>query len=833
MADASTLKGKSVTIGYYKYTFADTTSGSNVGVTPGMSVQEAITALCNKYNSYSGNPNRQLDPTECTVNEMAKSVTFTFKPVLLEQGIANVEGETITYPVPGANGEATNNITISCADSATLGQIDGSGVTNNSPTYDTNAKVGPFKIMSGAVDSATLTQAQVDNLIQNTLSVGGYGFGFVAGSTSDTTIGVSTSMTVGELRQAIVDSINTKADLTASLDASGNMTVTKNGLASNSQSYVSISEELASGNNVYNTGDSITGLAVSSQKTGTASMENTDKYEVTLPATVVLPFAININGSIYTYYDSTSYPAPGYTNYTTGGSGRPMTDTSQEAIYTQIANDIQSRVGHSTAKVTLTGTKININGSIMNNSFGFSIATATDTIKSYKYVPGSSSQLGFGFKYFSQDYSIPVDLKQGMGGSAAAFDVTKLYGKGFNFNGKWYEFNDTGSTLSYPSATRVDISGCTDFEAITNQLQAKMDASVTLSVDATGKMKISAQRSTTSSSPGFVDGYQGEDGMFTNPGDATLSGSTSGGTNATQPQTNIDFSSFSQENLNDLLGKGFRIGCATCKGEFINVMFCYDKANSNFPDSFEMEDTTQSPPVIRTIRNYVVELKDMTDGASIVSNIVDQIKPNLDHYTDVAVGNPNTTLTVLDKRAGDIIQGGTLYQAQISSGVYTNSEYHVDIEEILPLPELAGDGTNGTSVSYQRVSIYVGSDPKPQFIPIHLPFLTLENLNLDPPGVNLTDTKHSNDTLDLIQNAAQTISICRGTLGSDQNRLEYAANNTTNTAEQVSSAHSYIRDTDMAKAMMEQVKTSILQQTQQAMLSQANQSPSQVLSLLK
>lgn len=53
-----------------------------------------------------------------------------------------------------------------------------------------------------------------------------------------------------------------------------------------------------------------------------------------------------------------------------------------------------------------------------------------------------------------------------------------------------------------------------------------------------------------------------------------------------------------------------------------------------------------------------------------------------------------------------------------------------------------------------------------------------------------------------------------------------------NTAENTQYAESRIRDTDMAKEMVEYSKNNILEQVGQAMLTQANQSTQGILSLL-
>ena len=73
----------------------------------------------------------------------------------------------------------------------------------------------------------------------------------------------------------------------------------------------------------------------------------------------------------------------------------------------------------------------------------------------------------------------------------------------------------------------------------------------------------------------------------------------------------------------------------------------------------------------------------------------------------------------------------------------------------------------------------------------------------------------------------------RSKLGAVQNRLEYTVKVDDNTAENMQSAESRIRDTDMADEMTRFSKESILQQAATSMLAQANQSNQGVLSLLQ
>jgi flagellin len=65
------------------------------------------------------------------------------------------------------------------------------------------------------------------------------------------------------------------------------------------------------------------------------------------------------------------------------------------------------------------------------------------------------------------------------------------------------------------------------------------------------------------------------------------------------------------------------------------------------------------------------------------------------------------------------------------------------------------------------------------------------------------------------------------------NRLTYAADNLTNVANNTAASRSRIVDTDYASTTTELARTQIIQQAATAMLAQANQSPSSVLSLLQ
>ena len=108
-------------------------------------------------------------------------------------------------------------------------------------------------------------------------------------------------------------------------------------------------------------------------------------------------------------------------------------------------------------------------------------------------------------------------------------------------------------------------------------------------------------------------------------------------------------------------------------------------------------------------------------------------------------------------------------------------------------------------------------------------------------GLGLGDLKengimteeNASAAIDTIKEAINTVSSTRAGLGALQNRLEHTINNLDVAVENLSAANSRIRDTDMAKEMMNYTKMNVLVQSAQAMLAQANQQPQSVLQLLQ
>ena len=81
--------------------------------------------------------------------------------------------------------------------------------------------------------------------------------------------------------------------------------------------------------------------------------------------------------------------------------------------------------------------------------------------------------------------------------------------------------------------------------------------------------------------------------------------------------------------------------------------------------------------------------------------------------------------------------------------------------------------------------------------------------------------------------AIEAASTERATYGAFINRLEHAADNLTNVAQNTDSSRSRIEDADYAAETSELARTQIISQAATAMLAQANQAKQTVLALLQ
>ncbi|MGG7151353.1 flagellin [Clostridium neonatale] len=180
---------------------------------------------------------------------------------------------------------------------------------------------------------------------------------------------------------------------------------------------------------------------------------------------------------------------------------------------------------------------------------------------------------------------------------------------------------------------------------------------------------------------------------------------------------------------------------------------------------------------------------------------------------------------------------------QAANGTYTNSdrklidkelqELKKEINRIAKDTEFNGmtllDGSFDKKKGSDGLNLQVGNKAN-QIISVDIEGATLNDLGIQHISIETEDDAKS--ALSKIENAIHYTSGIRATLGAVQNRLEYTISSLDNTAENLQSAESRIRDTDIAKEMMEYVKSKLLMDVGISILTQANQEFNFILKLL-
>jgi len=140
-----------------------------------------------------------------------------------------------------------------------------------------------------------------------------------------------------------------------------------------------------------------------------------------------------------------------------------------------------------------------------------------------------------------------------------------------------------------------------------------------------------------------------------------------------------------------------------------------------------------------------------------------------------------------------------------------------------------GDTNFRLHVVDNKPQFQIGAD-QGQSMQISMGDMSARALGIDK--LDMTSVEGAQESLAKLNKALDTISTERSKLGAFQNRLEYSINNLRNTASNLTSAESRIRDADIAQEMIEFTRNQIVSQSGTAMLAQANMVPQSVLSLL-
>ena len=224
------------------------------------------------------------------------------------------------------------------------------------------------------------------------------------------------------------------------------------------------------------------------------------------------------------------------------------------------------------------------------------------------------------------------------------------------------------------------------------------------------------------------------------------------------------------------------------------------------------------------IRGLTQASANAQDGISCVQTAegaLQEVHSMLQRMNELAVKASNGTNTSADRLA---IQKEVSALASEITRVAQSTQFNT--LNLLTGSVFGGDGT----------TLQVGAaDKNEQRITIKISSMTASKLGVagtDGKAISVSKEDTAREAITAITKAIAKVSAQRSDLGAVQNRLEHTIANLDNVVENTTAAESQIRDTDMAKTMVEYTKNNILAQAGTSMLAQANQSTQNVLSLL-
>ena len=146
----------------------------------------------------------------------------------------------------------------------------------------------------------------------------------------------------------------------------------------------------------------------------------------------------------------------------------------------------------------------------------------------------------------------------------------------------------------------------------------------------------------------------------------------------------------------------------------------------------------------------------------------------------------------------------------------------------------AADAANGNFeidvTDIGSLTIQIGANEH-QTMDVRIDEVSAKTLYLDE--VDIAIENGADRAMATLDKAIARVSATRSRIGAFQNRLEYAEKSLSSSVENITAAYSGLLDTDMAEEMTEYTQQNILNQAAISVLSQANELPQQILSMLQ
>ena len=219
------------------------------------------------------------------------------------------------------------------------------------------------------------------------------------------------------------------------------------------------------------------------------------------------------------------------------------------------------------------------------------------------------------------------------------------------------------------------------------------------------------------------------------------------------------------------------------------------------------------------VRGMTQAIRNANDGVALAQTAdgaLNEVTNMLQRVRELAIQSKSGTYSASDR---------TNLQAEVT-------QLTSQIDDILTNTKFNGVTLFSTNVSASNVTITIQAGSEAAST-IDLAIAPVDGTLLDATALDVTTTTTAAATIGNIDSALTGITTTRAALGAGQSRLESAVNNLTTNMTNLSEARSRIEDADYSSETTALAKAQILSQASTAMISQANQSQQNVLSLLK
>lgn len=174
-----------------------------------------------------------------------------------------------------------------------------------------------------------------------------------------------------------------------------------------------------------------------------------------------------------------------------------------------------------------------------------------------------------------------------------------------------------------------------------------------------------------------------------------------------------------------------------------------------------------------------------------------------------------------------VVANGNIVRVTDSDGF--EMKFEIDEEMVVQDPN-NGDSIKISVLDAGPMILQIGAN-EGQTVEIAIPEVSVRTLGLE--HFNVLTQGLASKGIALVDEAVKMVSDVRSKLGAYQNRLEHAVANLDTSAENLTEALSRIEDVDMAEEMANYTQKNVLAQAGVSMVSQANERPQTILSLLQ